>query len=97
MLTRATMTSKGQLTVPVELRQHLKLQAGDQVEFHVRKDGTVVLRAINLPIEALFGCVKYDGPPMTIEQINEGIIAGAVEGEEPKRRHRRDRKMDRAA
>jgi AbrB family looped-hinge helix DNA binding protein len=81
MLVSAKMTSKGQLTIPAELRAHFKLEAGDRVEFQVHNDGTVVMRAINRPFEALIGCVRYDGPPMSIEQIREGIMKGATEGE----------------
>jgi antitoxin PrlF len=97
MLLRAKLTSKGQLTLPADLRAHLKLEAGDHVEFDVREDGSVLVRAINLPIEALFGCVSYEGPPRTIEDINEGIKEGAVHGEEPNRQRKREKRMDRAA
>jgi antitoxin PrlF len=38
----STMTSKGQLTVPQEIRKRLGLEAGDRVEFVVEQDRTVI-------------------------------------------------------
>ena len=38
----STMTSKGQLTVPQEIRKRLGLQTGDRVEFVVEEDRTVI-------------------------------------------------------
>lgn len=38
----STMTSKGQLTVPQEIRRRLGLQTGDRVEFVVEEDRTVI-------------------------------------------------------
>jgi len=36
-------------------------------------DGTAKLRPMNVELEDLIGMIKYDGPPVTIEQMNEGI------------------------
>ena len=41
---RATLTSKGQLTIPVELRRRWELNAGDQLEFAIDEQDRVVLR-----------------------------------------------------
>jgi AbrB family looped-hinge helix DNA binding protein len=41
---RSTLTSKGQVTLPVELRRRWNLQAGDCVDFCLENDGRVVLR-----------------------------------------------------
>ena len=45
MAPRATLTSKGQITIPQEVRQRLGLQQGDQVEF-VTEDGVTVVRPV---------------------------------------------------
>jgi len=42
--TRATLTSKGQVTLPVELRRRWGLRRGDCVDFCLEDDGRVVLR-----------------------------------------------------
>ncbi len=45
MAPRATLTSKGQITIPQEVRQRLGLRQGDQIEF-VIEDGVTVVRPI---------------------------------------------------
>ena len=42
---RATLTSKGQITIPQEVRKRLGLQQGDQVEF-ITEDGVTVVRPV---------------------------------------------------
>jgi len=41
---RATLTSKGQVTLPVVLRRLWDLDAGDEIDFTLQDDGRVVLR-----------------------------------------------------
>ena len=41
---RATLTSKGQITLPVELRRRWQLKPGDCIDFCLEDDGRVVLR-----------------------------------------------------
>lgn len=43
----ATMTSKGQLTVPKEIRDRLRLRAGAKLDFSIQEDGSVRLRALS--------------------------------------------------
>lgn len=43
-----TLTSKGQVTVPQDIRQRLGLKAGDKIAFTFLDDGTVILRPKNL-------------------------------------------------
>ncbi len=70
----ATMSSKGQVTIPVELRRKLRLHAGSKVDFIENKAGELVLRPRTGDIRALYGIVKYDGPPITIEQMDEALL-----------------------
>jgi antitoxin PrlF len=55
---RATLTSKGQVTVPAEIRKALSLEPGDQLQFTLLPDGTVLLRARNVPLQAIKGLVR---------------------------------------
>jgi AbrB family looped-hinge helix DNA binding protein len=41
---RSTLTSKGQITLPVELRRRWELKPGDCIDFCLEDDGRVVLR-----------------------------------------------------
>ena len=47
----ATITSKGQLTIPKAIREQLNLQSGDKVEFLVDKDGSVRIVTITASID----------------------------------------------
>ena len=55
----ATLTSKGQTTVPTEVRKFLKLRAGDKLEFKLNPgENTVTLKAVNLDVLSLRGLLK---------------------------------------
>ena len=56
----ATMTSKGQLTVPKAVREQLGLHAGDRVEFVRGKDGTYSIVPRSGTFDDLLGIVKTD-------------------------------------
>lgn len=51
---QAKLTSKGQLTLPVELRERFGLKEGDVVEFHVDFSGVVSMRPLNSTASAVF-------------------------------------------
>lgn len=74
----ATMTSKGQLTVPAEVREKLRLKAGDKVRFEPMVDGTYRLVAKTGSIRELKGCVPPLDRPVTIDEMEEAVVAGAV-------------------
>ena len=68
----AKVTSKGQITLPKEIREHLKVDAGDHLNIHVQADGTVVITP-KIDIRDLKGIVNTHGIHLTIEEINEVI------------------------
>ncbi len=49
----ARVTSKGQVTIPKEVRERLGIEEGEDVEFTVNEDGTVTLRPQKSPREEL--------------------------------------------
>ena len=58
----ATLTSKGQTTVPREIREFLKLKSGDKIDFRINHDGkTVTLCPANIPLSELRGLLKRKG------------------------------------
>lgn len=73
------MTSKGQTTVPKEVRDFLGLEEGTQVEWGL-EDGKATVRPRNVRAVDLAGML---GPspvgPMTIEEMNEGIAKAVGE------------------
>jgi AbrB family looped-hinge helix DNA binding protein len=70
----ATMSSKGQLTVPKEVRDELKLATGTQLYISVR-DGELVARPKNRNIADLAGILGMPpvGAGATLEDLDEAI------------------------
>jgi AbrB family looped-hinge helix DNA binding protein len=77
----ATMTSKGQITVPKDVRDELHLVPGSKVMFVRIGPGHVRIVPRTGKLEDLFGILHRPGQrALTIEEINEGIAEGAVMG-----------------
>jgi antitoxin PrlF len=58
-MAKATLTSKGQMTIPREVRESLKLKAGDRIEFTLNPDGkTATIRPANIDISEIRGLLK---------------------------------------
>jgi AbrB family looped-hinge helix DNA binding protein len=72
----AAVTSKGQITIPIEVRKKLGLKAGDRVRFVVGADGEVILKPKTGSIMDLRGVAKWQGKTVTIEEMNETIAKG---------------------
>jgi AbrB family looped-hinge helix DNA binding protein len=70
------VNSKGQITIPAEVRRKLGLKPGDLVMFCENESGEVVFRPKTASIMDLQGCVKWTGRPVTIEEMNETIAKG---------------------
>ena len=72
-----TISSKGQVTIPVEIRNMLRLNTGDRVDFVVFDKNRVELMPKKGSVGSLKGLVKWSGKPMTLKQMDEAI-AGEV-------------------
>jgi AbrB family looped-hinge helix DNA binding protein len=72
----AALTSKGQITIPVEVRRKLGLKAGDRIGFIENENGEFVLKPKTGSIMNLRGIVKWTGKPVTIQEMNETIAKG---------------------
>jgi AbrB family looped-hinge helix DNA binding protein len=67
----ATLTSKGQLTLPKAIRDLLRLGTGDRVDFIVKDDGTVVLRPATVDVRELKGFLHRKGmKPLSVDEMN---------------------------
>ena len=78
-MTIATMTSKGQITIPAATRSKLRLAPGSKVDFVENDAGEVVLRPMVGDIRRLRGIVKYDGPAISVEDMNKVLGDAAAE------------------
>jgi antitoxin PrlF len=72
-MSSATITSKGQITVPKEIREALGVRAGDRLAFRAREDGTVVVEAETVDLMYLRGALKPRRKGVTVEAMNEAI------------------------
>jgi antitoxin PrlF len=61
MSTEATLTSKGQTTIPKEIRDSLRMKAGDRMSFTLMPDGVVLMRVKNKPAAELAGLLYKKG------------------------------------
>ncbi len=77
-MSTATMTSKGQITIPAVVRTALGVEAGDRVEFIQVEPGRFELVAATQSVTALKGLVRRPAVPVTIAAMNDAIeIHGA--------------------
>ena len=71
MTTTATLTSKGQTTIPKEIRDSLGMKPGDRMTFTLMPDGTVILRVKSKSIMALAGVLHKKGRKLvSVEQMS---------------------------
>ena len=74
----ATLTSKGQITIPAPVRISLGLKMGSRIEFVETQDGQYLMIAANKPVQALKGLLLKPDAPITIEQMNEAIALSGM-------------------
>ena len=67
----AKVTSKGQITLPKELRKSLGIKPGDRVSFQKTEKGNYELIAKTKTMEDIRGIISYDGPPLSTDDIVE--------------------------
>jgi AbrB family looped-hinge helix DNA binding protein len=71
----ATVTSKGQITIPRPIREALELEPGDRVAFRVDEEGRVILEPETLDLMELYGSLKPTVQGVTVEDMRRAIRA----------------------
>jgi AbrB family looped-hinge helix DNA binding protein len=74
----STVTRKGQVTVPIEIRKALDIKQGDRVAFTL-EDGHAKLRPQRSYVERTRGILKTDQPPMSAEEMREAAEEAFVD------------------
>lgn len=69
----ATLTTKGQITLPKALRDALHLKTGDMVLFEELEDGAYVIKPRTMDVRSLKGCVSYRGSVKTLQEMETAI------------------------
>jgi AbrB family looped-hinge helix DNA binding protein len=83
----ATVSSKGQVTLPKEVRDFLNVGAGDRLEFAIEPNRTVRVRRLGKSILDLAGMLHRPGmKPMTVREMDEAIAEYHAEEDERIRR-----------
>ena len=82
----AKVTSKGQITIPIEVRKALKLKAGDRIDFYETEDGTYSLRPKTGSLMDLKGIFQRMGIAplgyvLTDEEMDEAIARQVAESD----------------
>jgi AbrB family looped-hinge helix DNA binding protein len=73
-----TVSDTGQITLPEEIRQHLKLVSGSRIEFVIDEDGQVKLFPLNVAVEPLSGILhRPDMQPTSLEEMETAISEGS--------------------
>ncbi|MCX7707478.1 MAG: AbrB/MazE/SpoVT family DNA-binding domain-containing protein [Casimicrobiaceae bacterium] len=72
-MTTATLTAKGQITIPVDVRNELKVDAGDRVEFVQIAPGRYEFVAATHSVTELKGMFGKPKKTVSIEAMNKAI------------------------
>lgn len=74
----STLTSKGQITIPKEIRQHFQLRTGQRVEFQIGDSGQLVLKPKTQDIRSLKGILRTNRKrPVSLRAMDKAIAEGA--------------------
>lgn len=77
-MSTATLTSKGQITIPADVRRVLNVQAGDRVEFVQIEAGRFELVAATRSVRELKGLFGKAARTVSIEEMNRTIAEQAA-------------------
>jgi antitoxin PrlF len=82
-MSTATITSKGQITIPKEIRDNLMLHTGDRIDFTVTENGEVLLTPLTRRVDDLFGRLQKPGQrALTPEAMDAAIRKRLSSGRE---------------
>ena len=69
----ATLTSKGQITIPLDVRERLKLEVGTRIEFVEDANGEFHLRPAVADVRSLKGLLRTPAKPVSIEEMKGAV------------------------
>ena len=72
-MTRATLTSKGQITIPKEVRERLGVEAGDRLEFVEQERGVYKVVAATKDVRHLKGLVPKPRRHVSVEEMKAAV------------------------
>jgi antitoxin PrlF len=75
----ATLTSKGRITIPAQIRASLGLNTGDRIEFVAIGDGKFAIMAATHSARNLKGLIRKPAKAVSIEDMNQ--VAALANGQ----------------
>ncbi len=72
-MTTSTMTTKGQVTIPLDIRRRLGLDVGDRIEFVEIKKGIFVIKPAVNDVRSLKGLLRKPSKPVSVEDMKAVI------------------------
>jgi len=70
----ATLSSKGQITIPKEIRERLDLKKGDKIEFELSDEEIVTIKRKSTRIDEVSGMLsEYADRRYSIEEMDEAV------------------------
>lgn len=75
---QATITSKGQVTIPKPIRDRLHLESGDKVDFILEDDGGLRVAPVTASVTRLKGMVPKPEAPVSLEEMDAAVAAAAA-------------------
>jgi AbrB family looped-hinge helix DNA binding protein len=89
----ATLSSKGQLVIPKEVRDRMGVRPGDRVDFVMQDNGDVLIRPAVASIDQLYGLLHRPGQrAVSVEEMNEAVAQRAAADDRRIRRQWRARR-----
>jgi AbrB family looped-hinge helix DNA binding protein len=95
-LAKTTLSTKGQIVVPKAIRDQKRWQAGTRLVLKDTPEGILITpeQAEKIyTVDDIIGILKYVGPPVTIEQMNEAVFEEAKR-QDDRIRHQYSSKTD---
>jgi AbrB family looped-hinge helix DNA binding protein len=76
----AVLTSKGQVTIPAEVRRRMGIDSGDRIEFIEQEDGRYVIEPAVDDVRSLKGLLRRPDKPVSIDDMEAAIRSRALGG-----------------
>ena len=73
-MAESTITTKGQCVVPKKIRDYMRLNPGDKIDFVIRENGEVFVQPVILDVRELKGLMKKGGSkPVSLKEMDKAV------------------------
>ena len=73
-MSSSILTSKGRTTIPVDIRERLGIKPGSQIEFHLRSNGSAIMRVRRGTLNDFIGILRQPGRrALSLKAMDAGI------------------------